>query len=78
MTKVGFDWIFQDKFTVMNLQWSALDELLGLLREDDTMLVVRFFCLGSSRGHMIHLVNSIHQSGIYFKALDRPAAGRRL
>jgi DNA invertase Pin-like site-specific DNA recombinase len=70
LTKAGCDRIFQDKITGMSLQRPALDELLGLLREGDTVLVARFFRLGRSRDHVIHLVNSFHQRGIHFKALD--------
>ena len=44
--------------------------MLGLLRAGDTVLVARFFRLGRSRDRMIHLVNSFHQRGIHFKALD--------
>ena len=69
LTKAGCERIFQDKITGMSLQRPALDELLGLLREGDTVLVARFFRLGRSRDHVIHLVNSFHQRGIHFKAL---------
>ena len=69
LTKAGCERIFQDKITGMSLQRPALDELLGLLREGDTVLVARFFRLGRSRDHVIHLVNSFHQHGIHFKAL---------
>ena len=54
----------------MSLQRPALDELLGLLLPGDTVLVARFFRLGRSRDHVIHLVNSFHQGGVHFKALD--------
>ena len=47
----------------MSLQRLTLDELLGLLREGDMVLVARFFRLGRSRDHMIHLVHSFHQRG---------------
>ena len=70
LTKAGCDRIFQDKITGMSLQRPALDELLGLLREGDTVLVARFFRLGRSRDHVIHLVHSFHQRGVHFKALD--------
>ncbi|AYA39048.1 recombinase family protein (plasmid) [Hymenobacter oligotrophus] len=53
LTKAGCDRIFQDKITGMSLQRPALDELLGLLREGDTVLVARFFRLGRSRDHVI-------------------------
>jgi len=70
LTKAGCDRIFQDKITGMSLQRPALNELLGLLREGDTVLVARFFRLSRSLDHVIHLVNSFHQRGIHFKALD--------
>ena len=70
LTKAGCDRIFQDKITGMSLQRPALDELLGLLREGDTVLVARFFRLGRSRDHVIHLVHSFHQRGVHFRALD--------
>ena len=70
LTKAGCDRIFQDKITGMSLQRPALDELLSMLREGDTVLVARFFRLGRSRDHVIHLVHSFHQRGVYFKALD--------
>ena len=54
----------------MSLQRPAPDELLGLLREGDTMLVARLFRLSRSRDHIIHLVNSFNQRGIHFKTLD--------
>ena len=70
LIKAGGDRICQDKIMGMSLQRPALDELLGLLREGDMVLVARFFRLGCSRDHMIHLVNSFYQRGIRFKALD--------
>jgi DNA invertase Pin-like site-specific DNA recombinase len=70
LMKAGCDRIFQDKITGLSVQRPALDELLGLLREGDTVLVARFFRLGRSRDQVIHLVNSFHQRGIHFKALD--------
>ena len=44
LTKAGCDRIFQDKITGMSLQRPALDELLGLLRKGDTVLVVEKPC----------------------------------
>ncbi|UOQ69905.1 recombinase family protein [Hymenobacter volaticus] len=42
----------------------------GVVARGDTVLVARFFHLGRSRDHAIHLVNSFHQRSIHFKALD--------
>jgi DNA invertase Pin-like site-specific DNA recombinase len=70
LQKAGCDRIFQDKITGVSVQRPALDELLSVLRPGDTVLVARFFRLGRSRDHVIHLVHSFHQQGIHFKALD--------
>ena len=70
LTKAGCDRIFQDKISGLSVQHPALDEMLSQLREGDTVLVARFFRLGRSRDHVIHLVHSFHERGIHFKALD--------
>ena len=70
LAKAGCARIFQDKITGMSLQWPALNELLGLLREGDTVLVARFFRLGRSRDHLIQLISEFARKGIHFKALD--------
>ncbi|MDO7887605.1 recombinase family protein [Hymenobacter cheonanensis] len=70
LTKAGCNRIFQDKISGTSVQRPALDELLHLLREGDTVLVARFFRLGRSRDHIIYLVHSFHQRGVHFKALD--------
>lgn len=51
----------------MSLQRPALDELLSLLRKNDTVLVARFCHLGR-RDHVIRLANSFCQRGSYFNA----------
>jgi DNA invertase Pin-like site-specific DNA recombinase len=70
LTKAGCNRIFQDKITGVSVQRPALDEMIGLLREGDTVLVARFFRLGRSRDHVIHLINLFYQRGVHFKALD--------
>lgn len=42
LPKAGCDRIFQDKITGLSRQRLALDELLGLVREGDTVLVARY------------------------------------
>ena len=76
LTEAGCGRIFQDKITGVSWHWPALDELLGLLREGDTVLGARFFRLSRSRDHVIHLVNSFHQRSVHFKALDLGTARR--
>ncbi|MGI4871987.1 MAG: recombinase family protein [Janthinobacterium lividum] len=50
VTKAGCDYTFRDKITGMSLQQLALDELLGLLREGDTVLVLLMVRLFQSAG----------------------------
>ncbi|MES2518762.1 MAG: recombinase family protein, partial [Bacteroidota bacterium] len=57
LKKFGCDRIFQDKISGMTTQRLALDEMLSILREDDMVIVARFFRLGRNRDHLINLVN---------------------
>lgn len=70
LEKYGCDRIFQDKISGLSTQRPALDEMLALLREGDTVVVSRFNRLGRSRDHLIHLVSEFTQRGVTFKALD--------
>ena len=47
-----------------------MDALLVKLRPGDTVMVARFFRLGRSRDHLIHLLGEFSRAGIHFKALD--------
>ncbi|TDB63313.1 recombinase family protein [Arundinibacter roseus] len=62
--------IFQEKISGLATQRPALDEMLSLLREGDTVVVSRFSRLGRSRDHLINLIGEFAQRGIIFKALD--------
>src|SRR5260221_2689087 len=64
------DRIFQDKITGVAVQRPALDEVLSLLREGDTLVVARFFRLGRSRDHVINLITDLANRKIICKALD--------
>jgi DNA invertase Pin-like site-specific DNA recombinase len=44
--------------------------MLAILREDDTVVVARFFRLGRNRDHLIFLVNDFAKRKVHFKALD--------
>ncbi|WP_228713956.1 recombinase family protein [Arundinibacter roseus] len=62
--------IFQEKISGLATQRPALDEMLSLLREGDTVVVSRFSRLGRNRDHLINLIVEFAQRGIIFKALD--------
>ena len=70
LEKFGCSTIFQDKISGLSTQRLALDEMLSILREDDTVVVARFFRLGRNRDHLIHLVNEFAKRKVHFKALD--------
>lgn len=70
LQKFGCHRIFKDKISGLATQRPALDEMLSLLREGDTVVVARFFRLGRSRDHVINLINDFAKRNIAFKALD--------
>ncbi|TDB58546.1 recombinase family protein [Arundinibacter roseus] len=70
LQKFGCDRIFQEKISGLSVQRPALDEMLSLLREGDTVVVSRFNRLGRSRDHLISLIGEFSKRGIIFKALD--------
>lgn len=70
LRQAGCHLIFQDKITGVSTSRPALDELLGQLRQGDTVMVARFFRLGRSRDHLINLLGDFARQGIHFKALD--------
>jgi DNA invertase Pin-like site-specific DNA recombinase len=70
LEKFGCDRIFQDKISGITTQRLALDEMMTLLREGDTIVVARFFRLGRNRDHLINLVNDFASRKVHFKALD--------
>ncbi|TDB57960.1 recombinase family protein [Arundinibacter roseus] len=70
LQKFGCDRIFQEKISGLSVQRPALDEMLLLLREGDTVIVSRFNRLGRSRDHLISLIGEFSKRGIIFKALD--------
>jgi DNA invertase Pin-like site-specific DNA recombinase len=59
LEKYGCTKVFQDKISGLAIQRPALDEMITMLREGDTVVVARFFRLGRSRDHVISLVNSL-------------------
>ena len=70
LEKYGCTKIYQDKISGLAIQRPALDEMISILREEDTVVVARFFRLGRNRDHVISLVNYFAEKKIIFKALD--------
>lgn len=70
LQKFGCHRIFQEKISGLAMQRPALDEMISMLREGDTVVVSRFSRLGRSRDHLINLIGDFASKGIIFKALD--------
>lgn len=70
LNKAQILYLANDKISGMTTQRLALDEMLSMLREDDTVVVARFFRLGRNRDHLINLVNEFVKRKVHFKALD--------
>lgn len=70
LQRAGCDEIVEDKITGISTSRPALDALLVKLHPGDTVMVARFFRLGRSRDHLIHLLGEFSRAGIHFKALD--------
>ncbi|MEA5402932.1 recombinase family protein [Arcicella sp. DC2W] len=70
LNKAQILYLANDKILGMTTQRLALDEMLSMLREDDTVVVARFFRLGRNRDHLINLVNEFSKRKVHFKALD--------
>src|SRR5258706_12610918 len=70
LEKFGCDRVFQDKITGVATHRPALDEMLSLLREGDTLVGARFYRLGRSRDHGISLINELSERKVVFTILD--------
>ncbi len=70
LQKFGCHRIFQENISGMATHRPALDEMLSLLREGDTVVVSRFSRLGRSRDRLINLIGDFAHKGIIFNALD--------
>lgn len=63
--KAGCDELFKDKITGASTRRPALDTMLAKLRSGVPVMVVRFFRLGRSRDHLIHLLGEFSQKAIH-------------
>lgn len=70
LEKQGCHKIFKDKISGTTISRPALDEMLSMLREGDTIIVAKFNRLGRSTTHLISLVNQFASKGVVFRALD--------
>jgi len=69
LTKAGCEKIFEDKTIGSRAERPGLDNLLGILREGDTIIVWKLDRLGRSVKNLVDLVGDLHKKGAQFKSL---------
>jgi DNA invertase Pin-like site-specific DNA recombinase len=69
LTKAGCEKIFEDKISGSRAERPGLDNLLGILREGDTIIVWKLDRLGRSVKNLVDLVGDLHKKGVQFKSL---------
>jgi DNA invertase Pin-like site-specific DNA recombinase len=70
LTKAGCERIYKDTASGSKEQRKGLDEMLGQLRQGDTIIVWRLDRLGRSMKHLIELVDGFSKQGVQFKSLQ--------
>jgi DNA invertase Pin-like site-specific DNA recombinase len=69
LTKAGCEKIFEDKISGSRTERPGLDNMLGMLREGDTIIVWKLDRLGRSVKNLVELVGDLHSKGAQFKSL---------
>ena len=69
LTKAGCEKIFEDKTSGSRAERPGLDNLLGILREGDTIIVWKLARLGRSVKNLVDLLGDLHKKGAQFKSL---------
>ena len=82
LEQAGCDRIFTDHASGSTTDRPALDEMLGLLRPGDTVVIWRLDRLGRSLRHLIDLVGDLEQRGVALRSMresiDTATPGGRL
>ena len=69
LEKAGCDRIFTDHASGAVSSRPALDELLGMVRRGDTLVIWRLDRLGRSLRHLLEVVGDLEQRGVALKSL---------
>ena len=69
LTKAGCEKIFEDKISGSRTERLGLANLLGVLREGDTLVVWKLDRLGRSVKNLVDLVGDLHKRGVQFRSL---------
>ncbi len=82
LTNAGCDKILQDVASGAKKDRDGLEEALMQLRKGDTLVVWKLDRLGRSLKHLIEVVTSLNECGVYFKSLqeniDTSSSGGKL
>ncbi|MCK4579549.1 MAG: recombinase family protein [Candidatus Marinimicrobia bacterium] len=70
LNQAGCEQIYQDVVSGAKTQRLGLDDALNHLRKEDTLVVWKLDRLGRSLSHLIKVVTSLDDRGIYFKSLQ--------
>lgn len=69
LEQAGCDRIFTDHASGATSSRPALDELLGMVRSGDTLVIWRLDRLGRSLRHLLEVVGSLEQRGVALRSL---------
>jgi DNA invertase Pin-like site-specific DNA recombinase len=82
LDSAGCENIYTDKMSGAKTARPGLDQILSVLRKDDTLVVWKLDRLGRSLKHLIQVMNILDERGIYFKSvqesLDTSTPGGKL
>ena len=78
----GCEKIYTDKLSGAKTDRPGLEEILGFIRRGDTLVVWKLDRLGRSLKHLIQVLNTLDERGVYFKSvqesLDTSTPGGKL
>jgi DNA invertase Pin-like site-specific DNA recombinase len=78
----GCEKIYTDKMSGAKTDRPGLEEILGFIRKGDTLVVWKLDRLGRSLKHLIQVLNTLDERGVYFKSvqesLDTSTPGGKL
>lgn len=69
LEQAGCDRIFTDHASGATSSRPALDELLGMVRRDDTLVIWRLDRLGRTLRHLLEVVGDLERRGVALKSL---------
>jgi DNA invertase Pin-like site-specific DNA recombinase len=82
LKSAGCEQIYTDKMSGTKTERPGLDQILGILRKGDTLVVWKLDRLGRSLTHLIQVMNILDERGIYFRSvqesLDTSTPGGKL